>query len=73
MGYVAKVNEPTHWVNSIIVTEKSNDDIRMCIDPKDLNMSVRGEHFHIPTKEEILSDLTEEVHKLTVQCKQTHC
>ena len=67
MGYVAKVNEPTHWVNSIIVAETRNYDIRMCIDPKDLNMSVTREHFHIPTKEEMLSELTEEVHKLTVE------
>ena len=57
LGYLANVNEPTDWVNSMVMTEKKNGDVRICIDPKDLNMAIKREHFQIPTKEEILGEL----------------
>ena len=57
LGYLAKVNEPTDWINSMVMTEKKNGDVRICIDPKDLNMAIKREHFQIPTKEEILGEL----------------
>ena len=56
-GYLAKVNQPTDWVNSMVMIEKKNGDVRICIDPKDLNMAITREHFQIPTKEEILGEL----------------
>ena len=56
LGYLAKVNEPIAWVNSMVMTEKKNGDVRICIDP-DLNMAIKGEHFQIPTKEGILDEL----------------
>ena len=37
--------------------EKKNGDVRICIDPKYLNMAIKREHFQIPTKEEILGEL----------------
>ena len=57
LGYLAKVNEPTDWVNSMVMTEKKNGDVRISIDPKYLNMAIKREHFQIPTKEEILGEL----------------
>ena len=56
-GYLSKVNQPTDWVNSMVMIEKKNGDVRICIDPKDLNMAIKREHFQIPTKEEILGEL----------------
>ena len=56
-GYLTKVNEPTDWVNSMVMIEKKNGDVRICIDPKDLNMANKRGHFQIPTKEEILGEL----------------
>ena len=35
LGYLAKVNEPTDWVNLMVKTEKRNVDVRISIDPKD--------------------------------------
>ena len=49
--------EPTDWVNSLVIVEKANGQMRLCIDPKDLNKVVKREHFQIPTKEEILGKL----------------
>ena len=51
LGHLAKVNEPTDWINSMVMTEKKNGDVRIC------NMAIKREHFQIPTKEEILGEL----------------
>ena len=37
VGFLAKVDEPTDWVYSLVIAEKSNGKMRLCIDPKDLN------------------------------------
>ena len=55
--YLAKVNEPTDWVNSMVMIEKKNGDVRICIDTKDLNMAIKRDHFQLPTKEDILDEL----------------
>ena len=57
VGFLAKVNEPTDWVDSLVIAEKSNGKMRLCIDPKDLNKSIKPEHFQIPIKEDILGKL----------------
>ena len=36
-GIIVKVNRPTDWVNSLVVREKPNGSLRVCLDPKDLN------------------------------------
>ena len=53
VGLLAKVNEPTDWVNSLVIAKKSNWKMRLCIDPKDLNKEIKREHFQISTKEEM--------------------
>ena len=58
LGFIAKQDQPTDWVNSLVITEKKNGQIRLCIDPKDPNKAIKREHFQLPTKEEILSKLT---------------
>ena len=59
LGFIAKQDQPTDWVNSLVITEKKNGQIMLCIDPKDLNKAIKCEHFfQLPTKEEILSKLT---------------
>ena len=39
-GITHKVSEPTEWVNSLVVETKQNGDIRVCLDPTDLNKAV---------------------------------
>ena len=59
-GIITKVKEgePTAWVNSLVYRRKSNGQLRICLDPKDLNKAIRREHHVIPTLEEILPKLT---------------
>ena len=51
------MNKPTEWVNSLVIMEKKSGDLRLCIDPKDLNKNIRREHYHINTRTDITSDL----------------
>ena len=39
MNVIEKVNEPTDWVNSLVIAEKPNGKLRLCFDPKELNGS----------------------------------
>ena len=58
LGVIEKVNEPTDWVNSLVITKKKNGELRICMDPKDLNESIKREHYQIPTREEIISEMS---------------
>ncbi len=55
--FVDKVDEPTDWVSNLVVTEKKDGSLRICLDPKDLNKAIKREHFHIPTTKEVVSNL----------------
>lgn len=57
MSVIKKVQEPTDWVNSMVITKKKNDELRMCMDPKDLNENIKREYYQIPTREEIISEM----------------
>ena len=52
-----KKGEPTAWVNSLVYSRKPNGQLRIRLDPKDLNKAIRRENHVIPTLEEILPKL----------------
>ena len=54
---IARVDEPTDWVNSIVLVEKSDNSLRVCLDPKELNQSIKREHYALPTIEDITAKL----------------
>ena len=56
-GVVKKVDEATEWVNSMTLAEKTNGQIRVCLDPTDLNRAIIREHSPLPSDEEIMTRL----------------
>ena len=56
---IVKIEEPTQWVNPIVIVEKPNGKLRICLDPRDLNTAVMREHYQLPTVEEITCRLSE--------------
>ena len=47
---VAKVDELTDWVNSIVIIEKpQSKSLHICIDPKSLNSPIKHEHYRTRT------------------------
>ena len=51
-GFLSKVTEPTDWMNSLVIVEKSNGQMRLCIDPKDLNKVEFGSVLRVGTIQE---------------------
>ena len=55
LNVIQKVSYPTDWVSNIVVVEKKQGSIRLCLDPKNLNWAIKREHFHLPTIEDIMA------------------
>ena len=49
----AVTDEPTDWVSSLVTVEKKNGSLRVCLDPRDLNLVIKREHFMIPTAQDV--------------------
>ena len=68
-GIIVKEDEPTPWVSSMLVIDKgkvndkrkdtppSKDDVRICIDPRDLNKALKHPHYPMVTVEEVANRL----------------
>ena len=50
---LAKVTEPTDWVNSLVCVAKSTSALRLCLEPKDLNCVIKRPHCFTPTLEDV--------------------
>ena len=59
MGIITTVEQPTKWVNSVVVVRKPNGDVRICLDPVDLNKALKREHYPLKTVEEVASSMSE--------------
>ncbi|XP_022791986.1 uncharacterized protein LOC111331190 [Stylophora pistillata] len=55
---IVKEDEPTDWVSSLVVTEKPNGRLTVCIDPQHLNKALKRSHYPLPVIEDILPELT---------------
>jgi hypothetical protein len=56
-GVIIKRDEPTDWVNSLLIVEKKNKSLRLCLDPRNLNTYIKREHYLIPTCEDVTAHL----------------
>ena len=54
---IEAVEGPTDWVNSLVYVTKPNGDLRICLDPCDLNKWIRREHHYTPTLDDVLPKL----------------
>ena len=56
-GIIVPIDEPTNWVNSLVVREKPNGSLRGCFDPRDLNKAIKREYYPVPTVETVTTKL----------------
>uniref|UniRef100_A0A2S2PCF5 RNA-directed DNA polymerase n=1 Tax=Schizaphis graminum TaxID=13262 RepID=A0A2S2PCF5_SCHGA len=54
---IREINEPTEWVNRLVIVEKKNGSMRLCLDPRDLNENIIREYCVIPTLSDLSSKL----------------
>jgi len=57
-GVVSKLDRANDWVNSLVIIEKKDGSLRLCLDPKDLNRAIKREYYKAPTAETISSKLS---------------
>ena len=55
---LVKVDEPKLWVYNLVIVEKPNGSLCLCLDLRELNPAVKREHYRIPTIQEISSELS---------------
>ena len=45
---IRKVTEPTDWVSSLTYSHKKDGSLRICLDPRHLNIALRRPHHATP-------------------------
>ena len=60
LGVIERIpeNEPTDWLNTMVVAHKPNGKVRICLDPRNLNKVIKREHFQLPTAEQIMAKMS---------------
>ena len=59
MGVIRKVEEPTDWCHPIVLVQKGNGSIRLCLDLTRLNKAVKREFYQLESIDETLAKLGE--------------
>lgn len=59
---IEPVDEPCEWVNSLVIVEKPDSSLRLCIDPNHLNKFLLRDYYEIPSLEEIRLKLANKSH-----------
>lgn len=58
VGIVSKVeNEAREWTHNLVIVEKKNGTLRVCLDPDELNKHIKKQQYLIPNVEDILNKL----------------
>ena len=52
------VDEPTDWVNGLVIVEKPNGKLRISLDHRPLNKAIKREHLHPPIAKELFSQMS---------------
>lgn len=56
-GIIIPVSEPTDWVSRMLVVSKADGDVRIVLDPSNLNKAVLRPHFSVPTVGQLLAKI----------------
>ena len=55
---IGSVDQPTPWVNNLVITEKRDGSLRLCLDPKPLKTAIKREYHIIPTADDVQNQLS---------------
>ena len=59
IGVLMPVDEPTDWVSNLIVAMKESGDLRLCLDPQQLNKTLKRERYPLPMIDDVLPALSQ--------------
>ena len=55
---MADVHCPTEWMSNLLVVEKKDKSLRLCLDSKPLNATILRERYVVPTPADVQSQLS---------------
>ena len=58
LEFIEPIEKPTDWVNGLVIVEKPNGKLRICLNPRPLNNAIKRQHLHLPTADEIFSQMS---------------
>ena len=53
LDIIEPVQKPTDWANGLVAVENPSGKLSVCLEPRPLNKTIKREHLHLPTAEEI--------------------
>ena len=57
---IARVDQPTDWISKLTAVWKANKkQVRVCLDPQELNKVVKRNHYNMPTLDDVLPQLAQ--------------
>ena len=56
---ISPVTELTPWVSSMVVAQKKDGKVRICLDPQHLNKVIMRSHYSLPTIDEVTTRLAD--------------
>ncbi|PFX13192.1 Retrovirus-related Pol polyprotein [Stylophora pistillata] len=56
-GIIQPVQGHTDWINRVVPVSKPDGSIRLCLDPKDLNKSIKRNQYYTKTIDEVSAEL----------------
>ena len=59
LDIIEEIDEPTEWVSSLVIIEKADGRLRVCLDPSDLNRVTKRKYYPMPTAETVMSEMSE--------------
>ena len=57
LDIIETITESTDWVSQLVIVEKPNRKLRVCLDPRDLNKAIKRQHYKLPTVEELFAEM----------------
>ena len=59
-GVISPITEPTDWCSNMVCAKKKNkDEIRLCIDPRDLNKALKRPHHPLKTVDDVIAGISD--------------
>ena len=58
-GIITEVHGHTAWINSIVPVKKPDGNLRLCLDPKDLNKAIKRNQWYCRTIDDVLLELVQ--------------
>ena len=73
IGVLMPVDEPTDWVSNLVIATKESGDLRLCLDPKQLNKALKRERYPLPVIDDVLPDLSRAKVFTKVDARNGYC